>query len=109
MISIEMEWSAQLDRRGLTSVVAALSGSEVGIGRGAEFRLFIAGMQNPSRGFVEDWVGRKEAEARAEARAKEAEAKVTEARRHRHNLTVNIVLSILAVVVAIAIAWWFNK
>jgi hypothetical protein len=83
----EDEWTAQLDRRGLTSVVAPLS--DVGASRGAEFRLFIADMPNPSRGFVEDWIGRKESEAEA-----------TEARR----FWCIFVAAVLAVVVGVIAA-----
>jgi hypothetical protein len=103
-MNIENEWTEELERRGVASVVAMLSGRGVGVGRGAEFKLFTPGMPNPSRGFVEDWVGHKEAEVKAEAKAKEAEAKATGTKWNRYNLA----LGVLAIVVAIVIAWWFK-
>ena len=87
-MSNEDEWTAQLDRRGLTSVVVALS--KVGAGRGAEFPLLTGDVPNPSRGFVEDWISHKEAEAAA-----------TETRR----FWCIFVAAVLAVVVGVIAAW----
>jgi hypothetical protein len=86
----DAKWSEELDRRGLTSVVAALSGGDVRPGRGAEFPLFLGGTPNPSRGYVEDWISRKEA----------VTTKV-EARR----FWCIFVAALLAVVVGIIAAW----
>jgi hypothetical protein len=55
------KWDAELDHRGVAAIAAALSGG--GVGRGAEFRLFVSDLANPSRAYVEDWLGRKEARA----------------------------------------------
>jgi len=57
----ERRWEAELGRRGISAVAAVLASTGVGIGRGAEFRLFVPDLPNPSRGDVEDWLGRKEA------------------------------------------------
>jgi hypothetical protein len=59
----DRRWDAELQRRGAGDVAAALASEGVGIGRGAEFRLFVPDLPNPSRGYVEDWLGRKEARA----------------------------------------------
>jgi hypothetical protein len=54
---------AELNRRGVAVVAALLANDDaVGIGRGAEVRLFATGLSNPERGYVEDWLGRKERE-----------------------------------------------
>jgi hypothetical protein len=99
-MSVEKEWgakwSAELERRGVASVVAMLSGSEVGIGRGSDFRLFIQGMPNPSRGFVEDWIGRKE----AEERLLEADKRQLEAKRFRYLLWPTLVAALAAAIAA---------
>ena len=62
--SIEKEWAIRwdqaLDRRGTASVVATLV-SGVGVGRASPFPPGIHGIQDPTRGFVEDWIVRKEA------------------------------------------------
>jgi hypothetical protein len=50
----DRRWDAELERRGVAAVAAALASEGVGIGRGAEFRLFVPDLPNPSRGYVED-------------------------------------------------------
>jgi hypothetical protein len=50
-------WDVELERRGIATVVAALASDGVGIGRGAEFRLFVPDLPNPSRGYVGDRLG----------------------------------------------------
>jgi hypothetical protein len=104
-MSIEKEWTEELERRGLKAVRAMLSGRGPRVGPAAECKLFIPGKQNPLWGFVEDWISHKEAEAKVEVRAKEAEARATATKWNRYNLA----LGVLAIVVAIVIAWWFNK
>lgn len=55
-------WDAELEGRGVAAVAAFLAGDGVGAGRNAEFRLFIPdSVTNPTRGCIEDWLGRKEA------------------------------------------------
>jgi hypothetical protein len=61
----ESRWDAELERRGVAAVAAALVRDGVGAGRGAKFRLFVPDLPNPSRGYVEDWLGRTEARAAA--------------------------------------------
>jgi hypothetical protein len=61
----EARWDAELERRGVAAVATALASDGIGIGRGAEFRLFVPDPPNPSRGYVEDWPGHKEARAAA--------------------------------------------
>jgi hypothetical protein len=53
-------WEDELNRLDTTAVVAKLH--HMGFGRGAEVRLDVREMQDPTRGFVEEWLGRKEAE-----------------------------------------------
>jgi hypothetical protein len=48
----DRRWDAELERRGVAAVAAALASA--GIGRGAEFCLFVPDLPNPSRGYVED-------------------------------------------------------
>ena len=59
----DAKWREELDRRGIRSVTATLSSGDIRPGRGAEFHLFLGGTPNPSRGYVEDWISRKQAEA----------------------------------------------
>jgi len=46
------------------SLLVRFRRDSIGIGRWAEFRLFVPDLLNPSRGHVEDWLGRKELPAR---------------------------------------------
>ena len=43
----ESRWESELQRRGAAAVAAALASEGVGIGRGAEFRLFVHALANP--------------------------------------------------------------
>jgi hypothetical protein len=79
-------WDAELERRGKTAVAAKLASGDEGAGTGADFRLFVQGLQNPTRGYVEESLGRldrqekaAEAAAMAEAQAARAEAKADRA------------------------------
>ena len=91
--SVEKEWGAkwteELDRRGFPSVVATLA-SGVGPGRASPYHLFIQGMPEPTREFVEGWICRREAAEKA-----------TETRR----FWLIFVAAVLAVVVGIIAAW----
>jgi hypothetical protein len=92
---------------GKTAVVAKLMSADVGAGRGAEFRLFVTGLPNPSRGYVEDWLGRLE----AEEKTAEAVAKTLETKRHHVNVFIGIAGIIIGIL--LSIAWpvardWIN-
>jgi hypothetical protein len=71
MGSIDPVIDAELNQRGVAAVAAMLP-LAVGSNRGATVKLWVTGVPDPDRGYVEDWLGRKEAEDRA-----------TSARRHQ--------------------------
>ena len=56
-------WDAVLEKRGLTAVKLYLAPDNIGTGQNAEVRLFVSGLQDPQRDYVEGWIARKEAEA----------------------------------------------
>ena len=60
--SLEQRWDAELEKRGLAAVTLLLDAYNVGIGRNAEVRLFVPGLENPQRDYVEGWIRRKEGE-----------------------------------------------
>jgi hypothetical protein len=86
--SLEERWNTELDKRGIVVVAAFLANNHfVGQGELAEFKLFVAGLQNPTKSYVERWLARKEAEA----------AQLTEAvRRRSRNLKIAMVIVVLA-------------
>jgi hypothetical protein len=58
--SLEKRWDAELEKRGVAAVTVLLM--NVGTGPGAMIQLGLGG-GNPTRVYVEGWLGRKEAEA----------------------------------------------
>jgi hypothetical protein len=56
-------WDAVLEKRGLTAVKLYLAPDNIGTGQNAKVRLFVSGLQDPQRDYVEGWIARKEAEA----------------------------------------------
>jgi hypothetical protein len=64
---------AELDKRGRAAIAAMLT-EAVGANRGATVRLWVQGLPDPDRAYVEDWLGRKEAEEAALAARRHEEA-----------------------------------
>ena len=61
--SAHRRWDEELERRGVAAITAYLASGGVGTGQNAEVHLFVTGLENPQRQYVERWLGRKEAEA----------------------------------------------
>jgi hypothetical protein len=91
-MSVEKErWDEELERLGKASVTARLGIKEAsGAGPNADFRLWVSGLRDPPRRYVEEWLQRKEAEEKA-----------TEAKR----FWCIFVAAVLAVIVGVIAAW----
>lgn len=61
--AIHKRWDAELERRGVSAVIAYLASDQVGASQNADVRLFVVGLEDPARRYVERWLGRKEADA----------------------------------------------
>ena len=100
MTSDEARWNAELERLGKTAVAAKLMSGGVGTGSGAEVKLSLSGLKNPTRGYVEEWLGRLDREEKADraaAKADRAEAKVVDARRFHYIFWPALVAALAAV------------
>ena len=107
MTSDEARWNAELEHLGKTAVAAKLMSGGVGPGSDAELKLSMSGLENPTRGYVEEWLGRLDREEKADraaakadraaAKADRAEAKVVDARRFHYIFWPVLVASLAAV------------
>lgn len=70
VLSLHRRWDAELDRRGVTAIRAYLASDQVGASQNADVRLFVAGLEDPARHYVERWLVRKEADAALLAEAR---------------------------------------
>jgi hypothetical protein len=64
MAEVNPTIDAELKKRGRAAIAAMLT-EAVGTNRGATVRLWVQGLPDPDRAYVEDWLGRKEAEEAA--------------------------------------------
>jgi len=93
MTSDEARWNAELECLGKTAVAAKLMSGDVGTGSGAELKLSMSGLKNPTRGYVEEWLGRLDREEKADRAA----AKVVDARRFHYIFWPALVAALAAV------------
>jgi hypothetical protein len=102
MVSIRPDVEAELKRRGVAAVTAMLAGS-VGSNPGAEVRLWVHGLPDPDRAYVEDWLGRQETDAAATAGKRHEEATKPAQEAAKYALWAVIVGAAAAVLSAIAL------
>ena len=87
---LEALWDAELGRIGKGAVIAKLGGTSAD--PGATFPLHLPdGKGDPKRGYVEEWLGRMEAEATA-----------IDTKRFRYILIASVVAAVAGVVAAVA-------
>ena len=107
MTSDEARWNAELECLGKTAVAAKLMSGGVGTGSDAELKLSMSGLENPTRGYVEEWLGRLDREEKADraaAKADRAAAKVVDARRF-HYIFWPVLVAALAAVFSLLHEW----
>jgi hypothetical protein len=92
---LTVRWDAELRRLGRAAVIARLENG--GAHANSDYKLFVSGLRDPLRGYVERWLARQE-----EASEKAARARHDQSMRRS---TFAICVSVLALLIAMLALW----